>query len=98
MALLTAEFCVYDHHFPLSRQVANICTGCVSIECLVMWSTHTHEPKMPWCACPFKDKAYKPVHEVKALDTHGGFVQVANNHDRTARLMVQFIKVNPLSF
>ena len=46
MALLIAEFCSYDHHSPLARQVPSFYGSCVSVECLVTWS-HTYKPKFP---------------------------------------------------
>ncbi len=44
MALLTAEFCAYDHYSPLTVQAPSFCASCVSEECLVhaLWSTLAH--------------------------------------------------------
>ncbi len=47
MALLTAEFCACHHHSPLTVQAPNFCASCVSKECLVAWSTHAHQQKLP---------------------------------------------------
>ncbi len=51
IALLTAEFCAYGHHSPLTVQATNFCAIRVSEECLVTWSTHAHKqtfPAFPW--------------------------------------------------
>ena len=47
IALLTAKFYAYDHHFLLEGQVPNFCASCVSLECLDTWSSHAHKPKFP---------------------------------------------------
>ncbi len=43
MALLTAELCADDHHSPLTLQALSFCASCVSEECLVTYSIHTHK-------------------------------------------------------
>ena len=51
MALLNAEFCAYDHDSPFDMLAPNFCANLVSVECLVMWSTHSHKQKFtasPW--------------------------------------------------
>ena len=40
MALLTAEFCAYDHDSPLDIIPPKFCTSLVSVEYLVTWSMH----------------------------------------------------------
>lgn len=43
MDLPTAEFCAYGHYSLLTEQASRFCVTCVSGECLVTWSTHTHK-------------------------------------------------------
>ena len=47
MALLSAEFCAYDHHSPIAMQALIFCTSCVSEEHLVVWSKHAKQQQIP---------------------------------------------------
>ena len=50
MALLTTELCAYYMYYNQTLptvQAPNCCASCVSEKCLVVWSTHAHNQKLP---------------------------------------------------
>ena len=104
MALLNAEFCAYDHHSALARQASNFCASCVSVDSLVMWSTHAHKPKFP--AYPWVQNSLLPQAPIFCLWllaepwnwalvgrwSHVHLRLVWNNIDVVRRLPIQLVE------